>query len=62
MRCPVPYALLALLGWGAADATLGRVGGWPGFRRLVALLRRHRPRPVPDHLRNEEPPAYNKGT
>lgn len=62
MRCPVPYALLALLGWGAADAAVGRVGGWPGFRRLVALLRRARPAPVEKHLRYEEPQAYNKGT
>ena len=59
MRCPVPYALLALLGWGAADAAAGRIGGWLGFRRWIALVRR-RPGSSAPNLRYEEPPAYNK--
>lgn len=59
MRCPVPYALLALLGWGAADAAVGRVGGWPGVRWLSTLLRR-RSAPVEANLRYEEQAAYNK--
>ena len=50
MRCPVPYALLALLGWGAVDAAVGRLGGWLGLRRWAALVRRHRPASAEDKL------------
>ena len=57
MRCPVPYALLALLGWGALEAAIGRVGGWLGLRRWAALFGR-RPPATTSPLRYEEPPAY----
>lgn len=59
MRCPVPYALLALLSWGAVDAAIGRIGGWLGLRRWAALFGRHPPAPR-SPLRYEEPSAYKE--
>lgn len=59
MRCPVPYALLALLGWGAVDAAIGRVGGWLSLRRWTTLVRR-RPASPAAALRYEEPSAYKE--
>ena len=40
MRCPVPYALVALFGWGVIDWAVGSA------RRLFAWRPRGRP-PVP---------------
>ena len=39
MRCPVPYALLALFGWGLLDVVAERFRGWirrPPRRALLA--------------------------
>ncbi len=37
MRCPVPYALLALLGWGLADTLASTVR--PRLARALRFLR-----------------------
>lgn len=58
MRCPVPYALLALLGWGAVDAATRRIGSWVRAVGLAARAEHDRPVAPDTLLPYEEPPAY----